>query len=202
MPATASLHRVPIPRSEPPYDDELDQAPAPPAGRTSVPWVQGALAIAVPLDTPEAWPRPARAPLHVVESVDDDARTPRAEPEDDAEPEPCGQVPPIHRPWLGRLAQALVEVLSGERAPRQLLAWTSDEVYAAITARAAALAGDRSGSLTRRPPLQLRTVHVSQPATGVAEVCALVHRGGRARALALRVEAWRGRWRCTAFELA
>lgn len=200
MTATVSLRRVPTPRSEPPYDDELDDPPA--AARAATPWVQGALALDVPLDAGETWPRPAHAPLHVVETDDPPSPDLQEDDPDDAEPDPHQPVPPVHRPWLGRLAQALVEVLSGERAPRQLLTWTSDEVYAAITARTAALARDRSGELTRRPPVQLRTVHVSQPAAGVAEVCALVHRGGRARALALRVEARRGRWRCTAFELA
>jgi hypothetical protein len=42
---------------------------------------------------------------------------------------------------------------------------------------------------------------VSEPADGVAEVCALVRRGARSTAVALRMEGMDGRWQCTAIEL-
>jgi hypothetical protein len=47
----------------------------------------------------------------------------------------------------------------------------------------------------------VRSLHVSEPADGVAEVCALVRRGGRSTAVALRLEGMDGRWKCTAIEL-
>jgi hypothetical protein len=40
-------------------------------------------------------------------------------------------------------------------------------------------------------------VHVSEPADGVAEACAVVDTGPRRRAIALRLEGLDGRWRCT-----
>jgi len=47
----------------------------------------------------------------------------------------------------------------------------------------------------------VRSLHVSAPADGVAEVAALVRRDARSTALALRLEGLDGRWQCTALEL-
>jgi hypothetical protein len=44
-------------------------------------------------------------------------------------------------------------------------------------------------------------VRVTEPADGVAEVSALVRRGLRVTAVALRLEGMDGRWQCTALEL-
>ena len=44
---------------------------------------------------------------------------------------------------------------------------------------------------------QVLSVHVQDRPDGVAEVCATVRDGERARALALRLEALHGRWTCT-----
>ena len=42
---------------------------------------------------------------------------------------------------------------------------------------------------------------MSEPVDGVAEVAALVRRGARSTAVALRLEGLDGRWQCTALEL-
>ena len=47
----------------------------------------------------------------------------------------------------------------------------------------------------------VRSIHVSEPVDGVAEVAALVRRGARSTAVALRLEGLDGRWQCTALEL-
>jgi hypothetical protein len=44
-------------------------------------------------------------------------------------------------------------------------------------------------------------VHVAEPADGVAEVAAMVRRGARTTAVAVRLEGLDGRWQCTAVEL-
>jgi hypothetical protein len=44
-------------------------------------------------------------------------------------------------------------------------------------------------------------VHVCEPVDGVAEVSAVAHRGGRAHAVAARLEGVDGRWRCTAVQI-
>jgi hypothetical protein len=47
-------------------------------------------------------------------------------------------------------------------------------------------------------PERVRSVHVSEPADGVAELSVVLVGAGRPRALALRLEGWDGRWICTA----
>ena len=88
----------------------------------------------------------------------------------------------------------------------QLTAWVDEEVYAAVAAAAPDLSG-AGPTLVRRPPAArirledrpiVRSVHVTEPAAGVAEVVARVQTGARSKAIALRLEQWRGRWRCNA----
>ncbi len=116
-----------------------------------------------------------------------------------------GDASPV-RERAGRFMQALVEVLSGERAARQLAAWMAPDVYAQLTARLAAHARvprrNRSGSGAR-----IVSVHVSMVTDEVAEIAGrMVHRG-RSRAIAVRLEqqtTHRGEqaWRCTALTWA
>lgn len=101
---------------------------------------------------------------------------------------------PDPKPWAARLVVATVEVLSGRRPVQQLMPWTDDAVYGQI-ARAVKW---------RRPAVRpgvLRSIHVSEPADGVAEVCAVIGSGGRSRAVAARLEGSDGRWRCTTLRL-
>lgn len=200
------LHRLPTPHSEPPYDDDATHLPADPA--TAAAWLQGSLAIALPAIARPAVTRPAPAPrrrpvpLRLVPDPPADLahEVPVDDPDDD---EQTGPLPELQQPWIGRLAQALLEALTGLRPHGQLLPWTSDGVYEAVTERALTLARTRpTVDLTPRPPVHVRSVRVSRPTPTVAEACALVRRGDRVRAIALRLEPWRGRWRCTAFELA
>jgi hypothetical protein len=106
-----------------------------------------------------------------------------------------------------------VEVLAGERPVTQLVRWTSAGVYAQVQRRSSLAARTRLQGRDARPgtggqvaprttgrPL-VRSVHVSAPADGVAEVCAVVLRAGRAHAVALRLEGLAGRWQCTALEV-
>lgn len=86
------------------------------------------------------------------------------------------------------VARALLEVLSGWRPASQLSRWTSYPLQQDLERRA-----------PRRPVgarLQLRRIRVSEPAAGIAEVCATaddpVQR--RVRVIALRLEDRRGEW--------
>jgi hypothetical protein len=103
---------------------------------------------------------------------------------------------PDPQAWARRTVQAVVEVLSGVRPLAQLARWTSPDVYAALQRRRAGAAQPRPG---RRPVV--RSVHVCEPADGVAEACAVVIGQGRARAVALRLEGLDGRWLVTALEI-
>ncbi len=100
-----------------------------------------------------------------------------------------------------RFAQAIVEVISGDRGPQQLIRWTSPEVYHDLLTRSRALhrvhpAGERS----HRARAVVRSVHISRPDTGVAELSIHVRHGERSRAIAIRIEEDEGQWRCTALE--
>ena len=109
-------------------------------------------------------------------------------------------------PVAGELAQAVVEVLAGDRPLTQLLTRFDDHTYAQLAARAPdpathpTLGPARAGIHPWQRP-KIRTVHVSRPAAGVAEVTARVQTNGRSRAVALRLEEWQGRWRCSALDV-
>ena len=94
--------------------------------------------------------------------------------------------------WTAQLVQALVEVLGHERPRSQLVRWLAPNVYADLGIHLAARAAPRS-----RVRRTVSSVHVFEPADGVVEATAVVIGGRRARAIALRLEGWDGRWRCT-----
>lgn len=103
--------------------------------------------------------------------------------------------------WSGRFAQAVIEVIGGDRSPHQLLRCTTPGVYADLMRRSAALnqvaAPDQR---RRRLRAQVRSVHVFQPGPLAAEISVHVRHGERSRALAARIEQLEGRWVCTALE--
>lgn len=109
-------------------------------------------------------------------------------------PTPRAELPDL-RPWAGRLVLATMEVLSGRRPVQQLMPWTDDAVYAQVSRAVRRRQG------TAGVPRVLASLHVSEPADGVAEVCAVVTGGDRSRAVAARLEGSDGRWRCTALQL-
>ena len=102
-------------------------------------------------------------------------------------------------PWTAQLVQAVLEVLAHERPRHQLARWLAPEVYADL--------GIHLAASPPRPPARPGTVgrarrtvsstHVFEPADGVVEATAVVVGGRRARAVAVRLEGWDGRWRCT-----
>lgn len=172
-----TAHRAPDP--EAPYEDTPPPSALP---------VDGSLALA-----PFAPASPA--PLRLVPApdeaeydpeLDDDGafdavRTPREQLEDPA-------------PRAAMLARAVLESLAGDRPVQQLMRWTTPEVYGQLEPLVSAR--------TIRPwATTLRRVLVCEPAPGVAEVTAVVQRGVRAAAIALRLEGVDGRWLVTALQL-
>lgn len=104
--------------------------------------------------------------------------------------------------WAARFAQAVVEVVGGDRPVSQLLRWTTGRVYTDLGRRVRLLARTEPATLrlrTVRP--QVRSVHVFQPCPECAEVSVHVRHGQRSRALAARLELEEGRWTCTALQL-
>jgi hypothetical protein len=192
-PHPSPLRRLPMPCSEPPYDDELGWVPIGwlSAEPSAAHGVQGTLALAFVL--PSGLPAVPEPPpeLHLV-AFD-------AASLDEFGPRPTRRAAlPSPRTWAGRVVQAIVEVLAGVRPATQLVRWTTEEVYEQISSRVLAVHG---GDTDGPPRGVVRSLHVSEPADGVAEVCALVRRGARSTAVALRLEGMDGRWQCTAIEL-
>jgi Family of unknown function (DUF6459) len=106
------------------------------------------------------------------------------------------------RVWAARFAQAVVEVLGGDRPLTQLLRWTNARVYRDLERRVRILGRASPAPLrlrTIRP--QVRSVHICQPAPDCAEVSVHVRYGQRSRAIAARLEHRGGRWSCTALQL-
>lgn len=104
--------------------------------------------------------------------------------------------------WAARFAQAVVEVLGGDRPLAQLVRWTSHRVYVEIERRLSILARTSdAGRRLRTIRPQVRSVHVFHPTPASAEVSVHVRHGQRSRAIAARLELTRGRWQCTALQL-
>lgn len=141
-------------------------------------YVQGALALSYPLDT-----RPDSPPADPQSAL---PRRTRGRTQSSA-----------LEGWSAAFVQAVIEVISSDRPPTQLMRWTSRGVYLDVLRRrqrcARRLAPGRQ--LGRQ---QVATVRVSQPDTTSAEVSARVVAGSRSRAIAARLDLVRGRWQCTA----
>jgi hypothetical protein len=106
-------------------------------------------------------------------------------------------------PWAARLAQAVLEVVVGERPVLQLTAWVHPDIYRRLERR------HRLGSqrpTPRQPSARrsdtVRSVHVCHPTEGVAEVSVVTEGAGRCKALAMRLERRKGRWFCTELDWA
>jgi hypothetical protein len=105
------------------------------------------------------------------------------------------------RGWASRLAQAVVEVVGGQRPASQLVRWTCPEVHRDLERRAR-LVARAAGPGQRLVRPQVRSVHVCRPAAETAEVSIHVRHGARSRAVAMRLERRGDRWQCTALQFA
>ena len=100
------------------------------------------------------------------------------------------------------MAQAVAEVLAGDRPISQLVRYTDDEVFMELNRRVRLL-GLSTTATTRgaKEKSAVQSVRVFMPEPFIAEVAAHVRRGDRSRAIALRMEIRRNRWVCTALEI-
>ena len=178
----------PLPRREPPFDDEVatlrlaDPRDGSPLREVVLgPWDQPLPFTTAGLDTPSA--------MRLVAPRDPFAARPTAR---DALPDP--------EVWARRLLTTMFEVVAGRRPPRQLTALASPAVCAGFTG-----AGRRGRGLARlvaaSPVPQVRSVHVGEPADGVAELAVTLQVRGRVHAVAMRLEGLDGRWRCVKLEV-
>jgi hypothetical protein len=112
-------------------------------------------------------------------------------------PRPRGLPDPS--PWGRRLLIGMIETAAGRRPLHQLAALLSPSVSRGLVAdfeRAA-----QTGSPHWLHRAAVRSMRVTEPVTGVAELCATVEAGRRVRAIAIRLEEHQGRWRCTRLQL-
>jgi hypothetical protein len=103
------------------------------------------------------------------------------------------------RSWAARFAQAVVEVVGGQRPASQLVRWAAPDVHRDL-ARRAHLVGLTAGRAGRAIRPQVRSVHVCRPSATSAEVSVHVRHGARSRALAMRLDRQGDRWTCTVLE--
>jgi hypothetical protein len=102
-------------------------------------------------------------------------------------------------PWARRLLIGMVETADGRRPLRQLAALLSPSVCQGLSADFDRCA--RTGVPHWLHRATVRSVRVTEPTPGVAEVSATVETGPRVRAIAIRLDVHRGRWRCTRLQL-
>jgi hypothetical protein len=175
-PAPASSRYVikPAPRREPPYDDEL-------AGRHL--GLVGPLDRQLPFDSVDL---AAPSMLRLRETADRFA------------PQATGR---DHLPELTvfarRLVIGIIETATGRRSAAQLSQHTAPAVQTGLARDAGRIR--RLGTAQR--PATLHSIHLSEPADGVAEVAAIVRIDSRFRAIALRLEGLDGRWRCVRLQI-
>jgi hypothetical protein len=101
--------------------------------------------------------------------------------------------------WGRRLLIGIIETAGGRRPLQQLGALLSPGVATGLGAHFERAAQRNTRHWTHEAVV--RSVRGTEPAHGVAEVCATVEAGTRVRAVALRLEAHEGRWRCTRLQL-
>jgi hypothetical protein len=192
------------PCTEPPYDDEIGVSAW--ETRPSPDVTQGTLALTFTLPSGlPARPQPATR-LRLVDGPSAGQTNASGPQQARASGSPQTRMPseralPDAQAWAGTLAQAVVEVLAGDRPVAQLLRWTSARIYAEMSRRAALAARECTAVRCGRSRAVVRRVRVSHPVEGVAEASAIVSDGTRTRAMALRLQHADGRWLCTALEL-
>jgi hypothetical protein len=184
----------------------LDEATDANFGRTSPRWVpRAAPTREPPFDDEVAEPRlslvgPYDRPLPF---LDDDFDTPSAlrlsrSPGDPLDARPTGrhELPDVTT-FSRRLVIGIIEVATGRRPSSQLARHSAPAVQAGLARDAGRMT--RLGTTGR--PAVLHSVHIVEPADGVAEVAAVVRLEGRFRAVALRLEGLDGRWRCVRLQI-
>lgn len=115
----------------------------------------------------------------------------------DGVPTPAEELP-APEDLAHRLVQATVDVVRGLRPASQVLRWTTPEVYSQLRQRARLECADPR-TAGRRPVV--RSVRTSRCGPTGVEVSAVVLDGGRARAVAARLDGMDGRWRMTALQI-
>jgi hypothetical protein len=113
-----------------------------------------------------------------------------------------------HRAWVAAFVRAALEVTTGQRPAHQLIRWCGPDVLKSLERRRAlaaavsrprgAMTAPADGATGRG---RIRSIRSDSPRAGVVECAVVVEDGSRVRAVAVRAEQRRGRWRVTALAL-
>jgi hypothetical protein len=101
------------------------------------------------------------------------------------------------------LARCVVEILAGARSLDQVARWVTDALYVHLLRRnvIASRARSDSADIALRPRVHIGAPKLSFPKEGVVEAVVMVHQPGRSRAVAIRLERHRSRWRASAINV-
>lgn len=106
-------------------------------------------------------------------------------------------------PLVRNLAVGVVLALLGEQRPEQLGRWVFPGVFEQVLRQYTRVA-QRNNRLRVKPnraPVSLAATRLCDAGDGIVEASAVVHVGGRARAVALRLEGFDGRWFATSLNV-
>lgn len=106
--------------------------------------------------------------------------------------------PPDPEAWAAGLARGVVEILLGLRPLPQLRRWVVPGLYEELGAVVPLAAGAR----IRAGSCRVLSARACEVRSGAVEVSVVVATGSRARAVAVRLEEFRGRWLATALDVA
>ncbi|MFF9563363.1 Rv3235 family protein [Leifsonia sp. NPDC014704] len=101
------------------------------------------------------------------------------------------------------LARSVVEILAGARPLDQIGRWVSDSVYVHLLRRTILTVQARTTAAENplRPRMTIGDPLLAFPVEGVVEAVVMVHQPGRSRAVAIRLERHRARWRASAINV-
>lgn len=101
------------------------------------------------------------------------------------------------------LARCVIEILAGARSLDQVARWVTDAVYVNLLRRNALAQRARQDSADSapRPRVHIGDPKLSSPAKDVIESVVMVHQPARSRAVAIRLERHRSRWRASAINV-
>ncbi|WP_348786867.1 Rv3235 family protein [Leifsonia sp. NPDC080035] len=98
------------------------------------------------------------------------------------------------------LALCVVEIIAGARSLDHIARWISDAVFVQLMRRTviAGRARRATGARAMRPRVRIGVPHLCTLDEATVEAVVVVHERARSRAIAMRLERHRSRWRATA----
>ncbi len=149
-----------------------------------------------PLEEP--WDHPALGLLPALHSLPEPDVPLAPDPVPVLEAEPRADDDP--GPLCAALALCVVEIIAGARPLEQLNRWVTNSVFVHLLHRTVIAARARAVSATEamRPRVRVGDPVISRPHQDAVESVVMVHQPARSRAVAIRLERHRDRWRATA----